>query len=80
MLCFGLHHYKLNPPTTPATNLPYFINKGCLLWAIEWPIQPETTCVKAKNNTLNTAFDVVHAIIIVQNKVIDNAISHSHIG
>lgn len=80
MLCFGLHHYNEYPPVMAATILPYFMNNGCLLWAIEWPIHPLTIWVKAKSNVLNTALPVVQAINKVANNATDNAISHPQIG
>ncbi len=80
ILCFGLHHYRLKPPVTPAASRPYFMNHGWRLWAIECPTQPETTWVKAKNRILMRALWVVQAIIMVQNNVMDNAASQSHNG
>jgi hypothetical protein len=56
------------------------MNKGCLLWAIEWPTQPLTIWVKAKHKMLKIADSVVQAIINVANNVIDNAISHPQMG
>lgn len=80
MLCLGLHHYNEYPPVMAGTILPYFMNNGCLLWAIEWPTHPLTIWVKAKSNVLKTAFPVVQAINKVDNKAIDNAASHPHNG
>ena len=80
MLCFGAHHSRLKPPTIPATILPYFIKRGCLLWAIECPTQPTTIWVKPKRIMLIKAYSVVHAIKKVARRVTERAISHSHNG
>lgn len=80
MLCLGLHHYKLKPPIIAGAILPYFINSGCLLWAIECPTQPITIWVKACKRIPTNAYWVVQAIIKVAKSVTVNATSHDHNG
>lgn len=80
ILCLGLHHYKLKPPIIPGIILPYFINQGCLLWAIECPTHPLTIWVNPNNIILIIAYWVVQAINKVDNNKTVKATSHDHNG
>ena len=61
MLCLGDHQSIENPPKIAAYILPNMFNFLLRLWADEWPVHPQTTCVKAKAKMLTRGLSVVQA-------------------
>jgi hypothetical protein len=80
MLCFGLHHYKQNPPINAAENRPTLANKGSRLWAAECPIHPVTIWEKPKHTILTIPMLVRHPVMNVEATIMINNTSMAQLG
>lgn len=80
ILCFGDHHSIEKPPSRADSKTPSLLAHKFLLCAVECPIHPTITWVKAKERTLTIKESEIHPRVQVKVKSKKSRISIDQMG